>query len=55
MYPRSGFWYRGTSEYTLVPVFGTGEHPAKTTLLETTLCEPPKNWLTDPPLAVQDP
>ena len=29
MYPRSVFWYRGT--------------PAKTTLLETTLCEPPRN------------
>ena len=24
--PRSGFGYRGTSECTLVPVFGTGEH-----------------------------
>ena len=23
MYPRSGFWYRGTSECTLVPVLGT--------------------------------
>ena len=23
------FWYRGTSECTLVPVFGTGEHPPK--------------------------
>ena len=50
MYPRSGFWCRGTSACTLVPVFGTGEHPnvplfrfwyrgtsAKTTLLKTTL------------------
>ena len=27
MYPRSGFWYRRTSKCTLVPVFGTGEHP----------------------------
>ena len=27
MYPRSGFWYRGTSEYTFVPFLGTGEHP----------------------------
>ena len=24
MYPRSGFWYRGTHECTLVPSFGTG-------------------------------
>ena len=49
MYPRSGFWYRGTSECNIVPVFGKGEYPnvplfrflvqtsAKTTLLETTL------------------
>ena len=27
MYPHSGLWYRGTSACTLVPVFGTGEHP----------------------------
>ena len=27
MCPRSGFWYRGTSECTLVLAFGTGEHP----------------------------
>ena len=28
MHPRSGFWNRGTSECTFVPVcFGTGEHP----------------------------
>ena len=27
MYPRSSFWYRGTSACTLVPVSGTGEHP----------------------------
>ena len=32
MCPRSGFWYWGTSECTLVPVFGTGTS-AKTTLL----------------------
>ena len=24
MYPRSGFWFRGTSECALVPVVGTG-------------------------------
>ena len=29
MHPRSGFRYQGTSECTLVPVFGTGEHPPK--------------------------
>ena len=33
MCPRSGFWYRGTSEYTLVPVFCTGKHLSKPTLL----------------------
>ena len=27
MHPRSGFGYWGTSACTLVPVFGTGEHP----------------------------
>ena len=27
MCPRSGFWYWGTSAGSLVPVFGTGEHP----------------------------
>ena len=37
MYPRPGFWYRGTSECSHVPAFGTGEHRALTTLLETTL------------------
>ena len=42
MYPRSGFWYRGTS--------------AKTTLLETTFCEPPKlktNHLLFAPTALE--
>ena len=27
MYPRSGFWYRGTSECTFVPFFWYREHP----------------------------
>ena len=35
-YPRSGLRSGGTSERTLVPVFVPGEHPPKTTLLETT-------------------
>ena len=26
MYPHPDFWYRGTCQCTLVPVFGTGEH-----------------------------
>ena len=36
MYHRSGFRSGGTCELTLVPVFVPGEHPPKTTLLETT-------------------
>ena len=41
MYPRSGLWYRGTFEDTLIPGFGTGgTSESKTTLLEPTLsCE----------------
>ena len=39
MYPRSGFWYRGTSECTLVPVFGTREHPPKPPFWKVSLCE----------------
>ena len=37
MYPRSGFWYRGTSKCTFVPFFGcsrTSELSAKAALLE---------------------
>ena len=30
MCPRSGSWYRGTSECTPVPVLGAAEHPPKT-------------------------
>ena len=41
MYPRSGFWYRGTSEYTLLPVCGTGEHPPKPPFWKPPFCEPP--------------
>ena len=54
MYPRSGFWYGGTSDCSLIQVFSTGEHPnvpsflflvqgniAKTTLFETTLLRTP--------------
>ena len=54
MYPRSGFWYRGTSACTLIPVFGTGEHPnipssnfgtgehvSKPPFWKLPLCEPP--------------
>ena len=40
MYPRSG-WSRGTSERTLVPVFGTGEHPPKPPFWKPPNCEPP--------------
>ena len=56
MYPRSGFLYRRSVFRTLVlvlgvyrsvfcalvPVVGVQGTPAKTTLLETTLCEPQK-------------
>ena len=42
MYPRSGFWYRGTSECTLVTVFGTGENPPKPRFLKPSFCETPR-------------
>ena len=42
MYPRSSFWYWGTSECTLVPGFGTGEHPPKPPFWKPPFCEPPK-------------
>ena len=41
MYPRSGFSYLGTSECTLVPVFGTWEHPPKLPFWRPPFCEPP--------------
>ena len=41
MYPCSGFWYRRTSECTLVRVFGTGEPPPKPPLWKPPFCEPP--------------
>ena len=41
MWPRSGFWYQGTSECTLVLVFGTGEHPPKPPFWKPPFCEPP--------------
>ena len=50
MCPRSGFWYRGTSACTLVPVFGTENirmyprsgfwYPGTSTKISL-LCEPP--------------
>ena len=57
MCPRSGFWCRGTSECTLVQVFGTGEHlhvpsfrffgagehPPKPPFWKPPFCEPPTN------------
>ena len=45
MYPRSGFRYRGTSECTLVPVLGAGEHPPKPPFWETALLRTPKLYL----------
>ena len=40
MYLRSVFWYQGTSECTLVPCFGTGEHPPKPPFWKPPFCEP---------------
>ena len=56
MYTRSGFWYRGTSECALVPVFGTGEHPPKPPFWKLPFCEPPTflRFLT-PPFAILTP
>ena len=62
MYPRSGFWYRGTytyprssvwcrgtSESTLVFFFCTGEHPPKPPFWKPPSCERP----TNPPRCAQ--
>ena len=38
---RSRSWYRGTSECTLVLVFGAGEHPPKPPFWKPPFCEPP--------------
>ena len=40
MCPHSGFWYRGTSECTLVPAFATEEHPPKQPFWKPPFCEP---------------
>ena len=42
MYGRSGFGTETTSECTLVPFFGTGEHPPKPPLWKPPFCQPPK-------------
>ena len=42
MCPRSGFWYRGTSECTLALVFVTGEHLPKPPFWKPPFREPPK-------------
>ena len=41
MYPRSGYCCWGTSECTLIPVFGTGEHPPKPPFWKPPFCETP--------------
>ena len=41
MYPRSGFWYQGTSECALAPVFGAGEHPPKQPFWKPPFSDPP--------------
>ena len=60
--PHSGFWCIGTSECTLVPVFGTGEHldlyprsgflyrghPPKPPFWKPSFCEPPIDFIEFP-------
>ena len=47
--PHSGFWYRGTSACTLVPVFGTGEHPNVSSFSFLVPGHPPKPPFWKPP------
>ena len=54
MYPRSGFWYRGTSTCTLVPFFGAGEHPNVPNLGQPPFWKPPFCEPLKPPAKVQE-